>query len=113
LKKYNYLSPVIEMFLSRMNELNYKYYASELLYRMLRSNEFDLDTSIRKAIAILRLTGIPVQNHFFCIYRSDSTAIKRDWKLSELACSLVIIIHESTNSEIEEFQEELMSYLGV
>ena len=111
--EYNEINPMIGMFISRMNELNYRYYASELLYRMLHSDKFDLDSSIRKAIAILRLTGIPVQDHFSCVYRSDASGIKRDWKLSELACSLVLISYESTNSEIDEFQRTLLGYLGL
>ncbi|WP_372948512.1 hypothetical protein [Mariniphaga sp.] len=110
---YNYTDPMIELFLSRMNDLNYRYYASELLERLMQSDDFDLNESIRKAIAILRLTGVPVQQHFSCIYRSASNGTQRDWKLSELACSLIIISAEPENQKIEEIQQELMSYMGI
>jgi hypothetical protein len=111
--EYNYTDPIIESFISQINDLNYHYYASELLNRLMQSADFNFDASMRKAMAILRLTGIPVQQHFSCIYRSDAFATKRDWKLSELACSLVVISAEPANNEIEEIQKALMDYLGV
>jgi len=111
--EYNYTDPIIELFLDRMNDLNYRYYASELLDRLMHSDDFDFNASIRKAIAILRLTGVPVQQHFSCIYRSAARGMQRDWKLSELACSLVIISAEPENQEIEKIQQALMGYLGI
>ncbi len=111
--EYNHLDPIIEMFVSGMNELNYRYYASELLLKMMHSADFNPDVSIRKAIAILKLTGLPVHNHISCIYRSDIHGIKRDWKLSELACSLIIISQDPATDEIEEYRQALMKYLGI
>lgn len=111
--EYNYTDPLIESFFSNINELNYRYYASELLNRLMQTEDFDFDKSIHKAIAILRLTGIPVQEHFTCIYRSAARGMRRDWKMSELACSLVIISAETANREIEETQQTLMNYLGI
>jgi hypothetical protein len=111
--EYNHMDPMIESFVAGMNELNYRYYASELLGGLLHSADFKPEASIRKAIAILKLTGIPVQNHFLCVYRSDATGIRRDWKLSELACSLIIISYETPNAEIEEYRQALMDYLGI
>ena len=110
--EYNHTDPIIELFVSRMNDLNYRYYASDLMNRLMRSEDFDFDASIRKAITILRLTGIPVQQHFSCIYRSAYGGTRRDWKLSELACSLIIISAKPANQEIEEIQQTLMDYLG-
>ncbi len=111
--EYNYTDPIIESFISQVNELKYHYYASELLSRLMQSDDFDFDASIRKAIAVLRLTGIPVQEHFSCIYRSDIMGTKRDWKLSELACSLIVINAKPASNEIEEIQDALMKYMGI
>lgn len=111
--EYNHTDPIIEMFVSGMNELNYRYYASELLKRLLHSSDINLDVSVRKAIAILKLTGLPVQEHISCVYRSDALGVNRDWKLSELACSLIIISHDPLNDEIEEYRQALMRYLGI
>jgi hypothetical protein len=111
--EYNHLDPIIELFVSGMNELNYRYYASELLRRLLHSTDFNLDASVRKTIAILKLTGQPVHEHISCVYRSDSLGINRDWKLSELACSLIIISHDPATDEISEYRQALMKYLGI
>lgn len=111
--EFNHNDPMIEMFISGINEMNYRYYASELLRRMIHSANIDLDQSVRKAIAILKLTGKPVQEHITCVYRSDKLNINRDWKLSELACSLIIISHDSVSDDIEEYRQALLDYLGV
>ena len=79
----------------------------------MHTNDFDLDSSVRKAIAILQLTHIPVQQHFSCIYRSTAQGTKRDWKMSELACSLVVLSAKPVNHEIEEAQQTILDYLGV
>ncbi|MBN3034411.1 MAG: hypothetical protein JW861_02430, partial [Bacteroidales bacterium] len=110
--EYNRSNRVIELFLSSMNERNYKYYASDILRGVIHSPGFDLDASIRKTIAILRLTGLPVQDHFSCIYRSGSLGISRDWRLSELACGLMIISHDSPDRELAEIRYALLNYLG-
>jgi len=94
-----------------MNELNYRYYASDLLNRLMRTEDFDLEASVRKAIAILRITGVPVQQHICCIYRSANQYTQRDWKLSELACSLIIISAEPVNREIKSVQESFLDFL--
>lgn len=111
--EYNCTDPVIESFFSRINDLSYRYYASELLNRLMQSDDFNFEASVRKAIAILRLTGVPVQEHFSCIYRSADRGMRRDWKMSELASSLVIISAEPANNEIEEMQQALIDYLGI
>ena len=103
----------MEFFIDRVNDLNYRYYASDLLQNLIHSTDFDLDSSIRKTIAILKLTGNPVQEHISRIYRSEFSRVRCDWKLSELACSLIILSYESSNVEIEEAQQALMDYLGL
>jgi hypothetical protein len=108
---YHRLNPVIESFIERMNELKYRYYASDLLNRLIQSGNFDFH--IRRAIAILKLTGTPVQNHITCIYRSDAGGIKRDWKVSELACNLMIISLTSDDEEIQNLQRALLDYLEI
>ena len=111
--EYNNIDPMIEAFLSRVNDLNYRYYASELLNQLMQSDDFNFEASVRKAIAILRLTGVPVQKHFSCVYRSADQGTRRDWKMSELACNLIIMSSEPTSSEIREMQFALMNYLGI
>lgn len=111
--EYNHPDPMIDMFVSGINELNFRYYASELLKRMMQTKDINIDKSVRTTIAILKLTGLPVQEHISCVYRSDATGLNRDWRLSELACSLIVLSHESASGELEECRMALLKFLGV
>lgn len=106
-------SPELEWFIQRMHDLQYKYYASDLLCSIRHSQEFNLDASVRRAIAVMRLTGIPVQEHFTPVYRSEPFGIRRDWRLSEMASGLVILVCESREREVQEVQQALLRYLGI
>ena len=110
--QYNQIDPVLELFINRINELKYRYYASELLNRIIKTSDFNLDLAVRKAIAICKITGMPVKEHFTCIYRADSFGLKKDWKLSELASSIIIISYESSTEEIKKIQNALLDYCG-
>ncbi len=111
--QYNQLNPAIELFLGRMNDLRYRYYASELLQSYLHAEKCNIDDSIRKAIAIMRLTGLPVHLHFKRIYRSDVMGISSTWRLSELACGLVILSFDETNKDAYQVQQSFLRYLGL
>lgn len=111
--RFNRPDPAIEWFISRMNELRYRYYASELLEELGQTDEANLQHSIRKTMAVMRLTGIPVQQHFTEIYRSHPAGTRIDWKISGLACSLIIINYESPEQGIMALKQALLEYLGV
>ncbi|HYW94292.1 MAG TPA: hypothetical protein VE870_01745 [Bacteroidales bacterium] len=111
--QYESNNPAINRFIERVNALRYRYYASELLDRLVREPDFDLEEAVRKAIVICKLTGIPVQNHFRAVYRSEYRGIARDWKLSELACGIVVASFKATTSEGQDIQDAFMDYLGL
>lgn len=111
--QYNRLHPSLELFISRMNEMMYRKYASDLFNRLLRTSDFDMEESLRRTIAIFRLTGISEREHITGIYRSDYNGIRKDWQLSELACSLIILTADSADREVINIQEELLNYLGL
>ena len=111
--QYQHPEPLLELFISRMNEMMYSRYASELLNHLLRASDFDMENSVRKAIAVFRLTGIPVQEHIRGIYRSDFNGIRKDWRLSELACSLIILSSESMDARGNKTKDDLLEFLGL
>ncbi len=111
--QYNRLDPALELFISRMNEMMYRHYASELLHRLLRSSGFDMEDSVKRTIAVFRLTGIPLQEHISSIYRSDRNGIRKDWRLSELACSLIILTSDAASVEVKQIQHELLEFYGL
>lgn len=111
--QYNQSNPAIEIFLTRMNDLRYRYYASDLLKSYLQTQNNNIESSIRRAIAIMRLTGLPANQHFRRIYRSDSRGLFGDWRLSELACGLIILSLDETNSDAYQIQKSFIRYLGL
>lgn len=111
--QYNRPGPALDLFISRMNERMYSHYASELLNSLLCSGEFDMEDSVKRTIAIFRLTGIPVHEHIAGVYCSDCKGIRRDWQLSELACSLIILTSDAAGSEVRNSKEDLLNFLGL
>ena len=111
--QYNYLEPELEELIDRLNEMVYRNYASNVLRNLLRTSDFNMEESVKRVVAILRLTGIPVQKHITCIYRSHHQGIRKDWQMSELACSLVILNSHSTNQEIKDIQDEFLQSFGL
>ena len=111
--QYSHLAPALELFHKRMKEMMYRHYASELLNNMLSIAEFDMEDSVKRATAVFRLAGIPVQEHISGIYRVDCNGIRKDWRLSELACSLVILTAGSANSKVKHIQDELREFYGL
>jgi hypothetical protein len=111
--QYNQINPAIEFFLRRLSDMRYRYYASDLLKSYLHAQKGSIEESIRRAIAIMRLTGIPVQEHFQRIYRSDTQGITGDWRLSELACCLIILSFDESNQSAYQIQQSFLRYLGL
>lgn len=111
--QYNQYTPFIEDFVKRVHELRYRYYASEIVGVLMQSPDFDLDRAVKKAIAACRLAGIPAQSHFTGIYRCEPPGLSKDWKLSELACSFIIITCDTASDEIKEIQDAFIRYLNI
>ncbi len=57
--QYHNPEPALDLLVNRTNEIKYSNYASELLNSLLRTPDFDMEDSVRKTIAVLRMTGIP------------------------------------------------------
>lgn len=108
--QYNRMDPAMEHFIRRMNEIRYRNYAGELLASLMQSPGFNMEELVKKTVAILRLTGTPVQEHITCVYRSDLNGIRKDWKLSGLACSIIILAADSSADKVREIQDELIHF---
>jgi hypothetical protein len=109
----NQVNPAFEYFLNSLNDSRCRYYASDLLESYLHASNTNLEGPIRRAIAIMRLTGIPAQDHIRRIYRSDMEGITGDWRLSELACGLVILSFDESNPDAYQIQQSFLRYLGL
>ncbi len=111
--QYGQPDPGIRDFINRVNDMRYTYYASELLKKLVQSPDFDFEQAVRKAIVICKMAGLPVQEHFTAVYRSEHDGIARDWKLSELACGFILVSFHPASDEGEEIQQAFIRYNGL
>jgi hypothetical protein len=89
--KSQLLSLEIEYFANCCSEIELKFYASNILPRFGISEQTDFELVITKAAALCQITNIPVSKHFKVIYRENNKHLIKDWKLSKLACSIILI----------------------
>ncbi|SHF54122.1 hypothetical protein SAMN05444274_106125 [Mariniphaga anaerophila] len=111
--QYNHTEPAIELLISRMDEMISSHFASNLLNQLVNAESFNMENSVKKAITILRLIGVPVHEHISGIYRSDFNGMRKDWQFSELACSLIILTSGTTSDQAEQIQTELLEFYGL
>lgn len=101
LKLYDYLETITQQ---RNNhnwyfETKLNYFVSEIMQTLSIINYDEINTSIKRAFQICETLKIPVNQNFKKIYCFDGISLIDDWKISPLACYLIIIncnpIHES------------------
>ena len=110
--QFNDLPPAIELFLGRITDLRYRYYASDII-RTYFNAQASMEDSIRKLVAIMKLTGVSTPQHIQHIYRSNESGITDDWRLTSLACSLMILSLDDTSMEAREIRRHLLCCLGI
>lgn len=80
------------------------YYASEIEQSMGFSDE-ELEMAIERAFQACTAMRISIAENFKAIYRSDNAhELITDWKLSPLACYLLIINANPTNTKVAKVQ---------
>ncbi len=66
-------------------------YASDLREMLSFSSEEEFETALQRAFRVCETLAITIEDHFCSVYRFDRTALIHDWKLSNLACYLIIV----------------------
>lgn len=80
------------------------YYASDIELSMGFSEE-ELEEAIERAFQACTSLQISIDDHFKAIYRSDNLhEMVTDWKLSPLACYLLIINANPANTKVAKVQ---------
>jgi len=81
----------ISQFQEMLQNLNCRYYASDLL-QFVDSEELKMiEVSVHRAIEIFKTLHHETDNHFLKVYRGSSNGTFKDWKLSELACLYMLM----------------------
>lgn len=64
----------------------------------------DFETALQRALRVCETLAITVDDHFRSVYRYDRTALIHDWKLSNLACYLIIVNANPKNKHVARAQ---------
>lgn len=85
------------------------YINSQTLEKIYPSRE-DLAMAISRAMRICVNTGLPIREHFRSVYISDHHQhyVKRNWKMSEVACCLVLVNGNPENPLVGRLQLALL-----
>ena len=101
LKLYNYLDNAIEQ---RHNqqwhfEAKLNYFACDIMETLDIEDAAEIATSLNRAFQACGSLNIPFSSNFKRVYRFNGKELIADWKISSLACYLIIIncnpCHES------------------
>jgi hypothetical protein len=103
LKQFDRADNTIVLMEEQQIPLKYICYASELTDR-LKISEEELDNAMERAFNACVSLNIPIRNNFRSVYRSFENYLVTDWKLSSLACYLIIINADPSNPHVAKTQ---------
>ena len=76
---------------SRVDEVQLEHLASEVLESLEVADEAEIADSLSRAFLACQMLHIPVQRHFRRVFCFDGIQMIADWKMSSLACYLLVI----------------------
>jgi hypothetical protein len=83
--------------------IKYICYASELVERLNVSEE-DLDLAIERAFKACASLNISIKHNFKSVFRTAEDHLVTDWKLTPLACYLIVINADPANEQVARMQ---------
>jgi len=93
-----------------LNDLHLTFRATQLHAMGIGSMEM-IEKAVERAISVCTSNGILIEEHFKTVYiaDNDSHCLSKDWKLSRLAYTLVLINAESSSPLVGRMQLELLN----
>jgi hypothetical protein len=83
--------------------IKYVCYASELTER-LNVSEDELDAAVERAFKACASLNISIKHNFKSVFRTCEDHLVTDWKLSALACYLIVINADPANERVARMQ---------
>ena len=80
------------------------HYASELKKQFGFEQDEEFEQALERALKVCGSLAISVEDNFSSVYRFNSIGLIRDWKLSNLACYLIIVNANPENSNVARAQ---------
>ena len=81
-----------------------KFYASDIMEQLDYESYDDMTIVLNRAMQACSAMNISVQQHFRQVYRYDGEKTWLDWKLSTLACYLVVVNADPGNPVVARAQ---------
>jgi len=72
-------------------DARYPYLASEIIDSLNIKDANEIAISLNRAFIACRILQIPLHRNFKKVYRFDGETMVADWKISALACYLIVI----------------------
>lgn len=104
LKLYNPLEDTLIQYNRNKKVVELVYYASEIMESLGFSEEEELRTAINRTFEICASLHISIDENFRTIYRFNGDDLIADWKISPLACYLIIINANPSNPKVAKAQ---------
>lgn len=106
LKLYDYLETMMEEHNSRQwyYETKLNYFASEIIDMLEVDDASEIALSLSRAFQACDTLNIPFSKNFKRVYRYNDEGISSDWKISSLACYLLIINSNPNNESVAKAQ---------
>lgn len=111
LKLYDYFEAIMEsernkewLFDSDSYRNRLNYFASEVMKNLEIEDDDEIASSINRAFQACSSLNIPFKRNFKKVYRSDGESVFADWKISPLACYLIVINCNPGNEHVARAQ---------
>lgn len=105
LKRLDYLEEVmVGEFFSPLGDIDLLYYASDIMEKLGCEKDEEIDDAIQRVVQVCQSLNIPLKRNFRRIYRYDGFKMSTDWKISPLACYLLMINGNPCNPNVAKAQ---------
>ena len=104
LRVFNYLEHWPVSFEREKKEAKLIYYAGDLMESLMMDDRNELQFAINRAFRVCAALGISVQENFKSVIRFDGENLHEDWKISSLACYLIIVNANPINPNVARAQ---------
>jgi len=106
LRIYDYLDIVMKEHQQQQAYKNFKlnYFVSDIMNGLNIDNTQEIQISLNRTFAVCKTLHISKPQNFQKIYRFDGKNLHIDWKISSLACYLVIINCDPLNEFVARAQ---------
>ncbi|MDZ4809645.1 MAG: hypothetical protein SGI96_15450 [Bacteroidota bacterium] len=85
-------------------EARLNYFVSEIMNRLDIDDTDEITMSLKRAFQACDILHLPIHRNFKRVYRFDGEKMIADWKISGLACYLVIINCNPGNENVAKAQ---------